>query len=191
MPYQVRGSSPTDLGLKSPSLRSSRLKGLEWIMEKNYPLLKKIIRRERRFKLLFALALLFMLGAFIGYVFQRQPIALFLLLAVVSSLIAWRMKSTFDIDRHPVWQLITNQAHKVSWIYFEEVQLQPFGILLTKKAVLCIWTIGRVQERIHLPLKHKEALYIELSDSLTQASFGYSEDKKLWYEAHPSMLRRK
>ena len=51
-------------------------------MENNYPLLKKIIRRERRFKLLFSLVLLFMFGAFIGYVFQRQPIALFLLLAL-------------------------------------------------------------------------------------------------------------
>ena len=160
-------------------------------MKNNYPLLKKIIRRERNFKLLFALALLFTLGACIGYVFQRQPIALFLLLAVVSGLITWRLKTSFRIDRHPVWQLVANQAHEVSWIYFEEVQLQPFGILLAKKAVLCIWTIDRVQERIHLPLKYKERLYKELSDSLTEISFGYSEEKKLWYEAHPSMLRRK
>ena len=160
-------------------------------MENNYPLLKKIIRRERNFKLLFALALLFILGACIGYVFQRQPIAMFLLLALVSILITWHLKSSFDINRHPVWKLVTSQAHQVSWIYFEEVQLQPFGILLAKKAVLCIWTIGKFQERIHLPLKHKEALYKELSDALTAVSFGYSEDKKLWYEAHPSMLRRK
>lgn len=160
-------------------------------MENNYPLLKKIIRRERNFKLLFALALLFILGACIGYVFQRQPIALLLLLAMVSGLITWRLKSSFRIDRHPVWHLLVSQAHQVSWIYFEEVQLQPFGILLSKKAVLCIWTIGRVQERIHLPLKYKERLYKELSDSLTEISFGYSEEKKLWYEAHPSMLRRK
>ena len=160
-------------------------------MENNYPLLKKIIRRERNFKLLFALALLFILGACIGYVFQRQPIAMFLLLALVSILITWRFKSSFRIDRHPVWHLLVSQAHQVSWIYFEEVQLQPFGILLSKKAVLCIWTIGRVQERIHLPLKYKERLYKELSDSHTEASFGYSEEKKLWYEAHPSMLRRK
>lgn len=160
-------------------------------MENKYPLLKKIIRRERNVKLLFALALLFILGACIGYIFQRQPIALFLLLAMVSSLITWRLKSSFRIDRHPVWQLVTSQTHQVSWIYFEEVQLQPFGILLAKKAGLCIWTIGRVQERINLPLKHKEALYKELSDTLTEVSFGYSEEKKLWYEAHPSMLRRK
>ena len=116
---------------------------------------------------------------------------MFLLLALVSILITWRFKSSFRIDRHPVWHLLVSQAHQVSWIYFEEVQLQPFGILLSKKAVLCIWTIGRVQERIHLPLKYKERLYKELSDSLTEASFGYSEEKKLWYEAHPSMLRRK
>ncbi|HAB89061.1 MAG TPA: hypothetical protein DCF84_00905 [Bacteroidetes bacterium] len=160
-------------------------------MENKYPLLKKIIRRERNFKLFFALALLFILGACIGYIFQRQPIALFLLLVMVSSLITWRLKSSFRIDRHPVWQLVTSETHQVSWIYFEEVQLQPFGILLAKKAVLCIWTIGRVQERIHLPLKHKEALYKELSDTLTEVSFGFSEEKKLWYEAHPSMLRRK
>ena len=160
-------------------------------MENKHPLLKKIILRERNFKLLFALALLFILGACIGYIFQRQPIALFLLLALVSVLITWRLKGTFDIDRHPVWQLLTNQKHQVSWIYFEEVQLQPFGILLAKKAVLCIWTIGRVQERIHLPLKYKERLYKELSDTLIEVSFGYSEEKKLWYEAHPSMLRRK
>ena len=160
-------------------------------MENNYPLLKKIIRRERNFKLLFALALLFILGVCIGYVFQRQPIALFLLLAMVSGMITWRLKSSFRIDRHPVWRLLVSQVHQVSWIYFEEVQLQPFGILLAKKAVLCIWTIGRVQERIQLPLKHKEALYKELSDTLPEVSFGYSEEKKLWYEAHPSMLRRK
>ncbi|MEC8031794.1 MAG: hypothetical protein VX119_00805 [Bacteroidota bacterium] len=160
-------------------------------MENSYPLLKKIIRRERYFKLLFALVLLFILGACIGYVFQRQPIALFLLLFLVSSLITWRLKTSFRIDRHPVWRLLVSQAHQVSWIYFEEVQLQPFGILLAKKAVLCIWTIGRVQERIHLPLKYKERLYKELSDMLPEVSFGYSEEKKLWYEAHPSMLRRK
>ena len=160
-------------------------------MENIYPLLKKIIRRERNFKLLFALALLFILGACIGYVFQRQPIALFLLLAMLSSLITWRLKSFLSLDRHPVWYLVTSQAHQVSWIYFEEVQLQPFGILLAKKAVLCIWTIGREQERIHLPLKYKERLYKELSDTLSEVSFGYSEEKKLWYEAHPSMLRRK
>ena len=160
-------------------------------MENNYPLLKKIIRRERYFKLLFALTSLFTLGAFIGYVFQRQPIALFLLLAMVSGLITWRLKTSFRIDRHPVWQLVANQAQQVSWIYFEEVQLQPFGILLAKKAVLCIWTIGKIQERIYLPLKYKERLYKELSDTLTEVSFGYSEEKKLWYEAHPSMLRRK
>ena len=160
-------------------------------MENNYPLLKKIIRRERHFKLLLALALLFILGAFIGYVFQRQPIALFLLLAMVSSLISWRLKKSFRTDQHPVWHLVTSQVHQVSWIYFEEVQLQPFGILLAKKAVLCIWTVGRAQERIHLPLKHKETLYKELSDTLKEVSFGFSEEKKLWYEAHPSMLRRK
>ena len=160
-------------------------------MENNYPLLKRVIRRERNFKLLFALVLLFILGTCIGYVFQRQPIAMFLLLAMISGLVTWRLKSSFSIDRHPVWPLVTSQAHQVSWIYFEEVQLQPFGILLAKKAVLCIWTIGRVQERIHLPLKHKEALYKELSSTLTEVSFGYSDDKKLWYEAHPSMLRRK
>ena len=160
-------------------------------MENNYPLLKRVIRRERNFKLLFALVLLFILGTCIGYVFQRQPLAMFLLLAMISGLVTWRLKSSFRIDRHPVWPLVTSQAHQVSWIYFEEVQLQPFGILLAKKAVLCIWTIGRVQERIHLPLKHKEALYKELSSTLTEVSFGYSDDKKLWYEAHPSMLRRK
>ena len=160
-------------------------------MENKYPLLKKIIRRERRLKLLFALCLLFILGVFIGCIFQRQLIALFLLITVISSLITWRLKSSLSLDRHPVWYLVTSQAHQVSWIYFEEVQLQPFGILLAKKAVLCIWTIGREQERIQLSLKHKEALYRELSDMLTEVSFGYSEEKKLWYEAHPSMLRRK
>ena len=83
-------------------------------MENNYPLLKKIIRRERNFKLLFALVLLFILGVCIGYVFQRQPIALSLLLAMLSGLITWRLKSSLSLDRHPVWCLVTSQAHQVS-----------------------------------------------------------------------------
>ena len=61
-------------------------------MEKNYPLLKKIIRRERRFKLLFALALLFMLVHLLVMSFNVNLLLCFCCCIVVSSLFAWRMK---------------------------------------------------------------------------------------------------
>ena len=158
-------------------------------------LLRRSIRREFYWKLALV-AVLFTAGIGFGYVFfeKRNVLATFGLVATVFGL-----KLLRDIllqprpEDDPLWQLLhtANGQQQIVWVYCLTTQVMPFGFHLWERGTMFFKLLNGDEMTVGLPAGKQKMVSRFLNRLLPHASFGYSEERRIQFEANPALLRRK
>lgn len=85
--------------------------------------------------------------------------------------------------------LLTKHPERLVWVYYLNIQIQPFGVHVRQICTLYFW----LDDHKHLSLRTQEedcvAIMNALRDSLDHCCYGYSLKKEQLYRADPALLR--
>ncbi len=155
--------------------------------------LKKVLRRERRQKLLVLNLSLVgaVLCAYAAWV-QDRGRSLLIILAMVILLAALRflrdILREWKPENSPILQRLHQTPKSIVWVYTVETQLMPLGINLQREQTLCLRLLQGDELQLRASPKEVAVIKNALKIQLPHASFGYSPEREQWYMANPALL---
>jgi len=144
------------------------------------------LNQEKRFKTLSAFCLIFIGSGTLFHCFDDN-----LLLAMVGfAILVSGIYYAYHLATTPIVlpQLITQRSREIVWIYSMVIQRMPFGVQFSKQTYVYFKLLDGEEIVISIPEKNLEELMKTLNAYLPHATFGYSDDKELWYSADPAMM---
>ena len=144
------------------------------------------LNRERRFKTISAFCLI-IIGS--GTLFHCFGDNIFLAVIGLAILVSGIQYIHF-LTKTPVVLpgLITQRSREIVWIYSMVIQRMPFGVQFSKQTYVYFKMLNNEEIVVSIPEKDLEGLMKTLNAYLPHATFGYSDDKELWYRADPAMM---
>jgi hypothetical protein len=119
-----------------------------------------------------------------------EPLNLVLAAGLITAAgIAWMEKLRHDTAWDDLVNLLVKHPERLVWVYYLNVQIQPFGVHVRRVSTLYFW----MDNHEHLSLRAAEqecvSLMNALRNSLDHCCFGYSLQKEQLYRADPALLR--
>ena len=153
---------------------------------KHINLINNTLIQEKKLKALSAICLIFFGSGTIFHCFDDNTLLAMTGLAILLSGIyyALHLRATPII----LPQLITQRSRKIVWIYSMVIQRMPFGLQFSKPTYVYFKMLDGEEIVISIPEKDLVDLMKTLNAYLPHATFGYSDEKELWYRADPALM---
>ena len=144
------------------------------------------LNREQRFKMLSAFCLISIGSGTLFHCFGDNILLAIVGLAILISGIHY----AYYLVANPVIlpQLINQRSREIVWIYSMVIQRMPFGLQFSKQTYVYFKMLNEEEVVVSIPEKELKGLMKTLNTYLPHATFGYSDDKELWYRADPAMM---
>jgi len=148
------------------------------------------IQRDLWLKLAVGLGLLVAGLALVAFFYQKYR-----LLAVLGLGIglpgAWFLREYIHrpkVEDDPLWQVLHRRPRHIVWVYTQEEQLMPFGLLLTKRGTLFVMLLDGTELTLALPTRKLRLASKYLQRLLPHAVVGFSQERRQQFETNPALL---
>lgn len=92
------------------------------------------------------------------------------------------------VEDDPLWQVLHRRPRQVVWVYTQEEQLMPFGMLLAERGTLYVMLLDGAELTLALPARKLKLASKYLQRLLPHAAFGFSQERRQQFERDPAML---
>ncbi|MBI1226414.1 MAG: hypothetical protein GC192_14370 [Bacteroidetes bacterium] len=87
-----------------------------------------------------------------------------------------------------LWQTLHRFPRQIVWVFTQEEELMPFGLMLTKRGSLYIMLLDGTELTLAFPTKKLHLASHFLHRLLPHAAFGFSQELKQQFERDPSLV---
>lgn len=94
------------------------------------------------------------------------------------------------VEDDPLWQVLHRAPKQVVWVFTQEEQLMPVGLLLAERGTLYVMLIDGSELTLALPVRKLNLASHYLHRLLPHAAFGFSLERKQQFEQDPALLGR-
>lgn len=92
------------------------------------------------------------------------------------------------VEDDPLWQVLHRRPRQVVWVYTQEEQLMPFGMLLAERGTLYVMLLDGSELTLALPARKLKLASKYLQRLLPHAAVGFSQERRQQFERDPAML---
>lgn len=92
------------------------------------------------------------------------------------------------VEDDPLWQVLHRRPRQVVWVYTQEEQLMPFGMLLAERGTLYVMLLDGAELTLALPARKLKLASKYLQRLLPHAAVGFSQERRQQFERDPAML---
>lgn len=89
-----------------------------------------------------------------------------------------------------LWQTLHRRPRQVVWVFTQEEQLMPVGLLLWERGTLFVMLLDGSELTLALPPRKLKLASHYLQRLLPHAAFGFSQERRQQFERDPSLLVR-
>lgn len=152
--------------------------------------IREAIQRDLWLKLAVGLILLLAGLAMATYFYHKYN-----LLAVLGLGIAlpgvWCLREYMrrpKVEDDMLWQTLHRRPTKIVWVFTQEEELVPFGLMLTKRCTLYVMLLDGTELTLAFPTQKLHLASHFLQRLLPHAAFGFSQERQQLFERDPSLM---
>ncbi len=163
-------------------------------MEDGLHIIHKALKQNRNGKLIVSVVLILAGLLFIFYMphFSNRSFYFVRIIGSLSTLsgTALLMLSLihFDVRKNKLLLLLNKHPEDVVWIYYNKVQMIPFGVKIRDRCTLFFNLRNREKHLINISEDEVQRLVKYLNRKVPRATFGFSREKEQLYLANPDLL---
>lgn len=94
------------------------------------------------------------------------------------------------VEDDALWQVLHRRQKQIVWVYVQEEQLMPFGMLLAERGTLFVMMLDGSELSLAMPSRKLRLAVHFLRRLLPHAAFGFSLERRQQFEQDPSLLVR-
>ena len=150
----------------------------------------RAVRRSMRRELVLGVVLAFLAAFAVAIPDPAVAGALSGLFGLVAVLLFYRVWQERDLAHSTIISLLNQERDRVVWVYAVATQNMPFGVRVFSYANIYLNLEDGKAESLMLPRHSLDLAMTYLKQQLPHATFGYSDDNRLFFQSDPEMLRR-